>query len=152
MALIKWWARLGLNQWPLPCEGSALPLSYAPRQVADDSMFMSPDMRRGKYPLGFSINASVTYLWRTINRPAPAPYCLPQFETWRRYFLAFFVLCDVFFFHLPWRLTDWGNTHWVKNNSVWTKQWGWRMTAICWFFWTYRELFTLKIAALCWLL
>ena len=26
----KWWARLGLNQRPLPCEGSALPLSYAP--------------------------------------------------------------------------------------------------------------------------
>ena len=24
------WARLGLNQRPLPCEGNALPLSYAP--------------------------------------------------------------------------------------------------------------------------
>jgi len=23
--LVKWWARLGLNQWPLPCEGSCLP-------------------------------------------------------------------------------------------------------------------------------
>jgi hypothetical protein len=23
----KWWAILGSNQWPLPCEGSALPLS-----------------------------------------------------------------------------------------------------------------------------
>src|SRR5262245_33130343 len=23
----KWWAVLGSNQWPLPCEGSALPLS-----------------------------------------------------------------------------------------------------------------------------
>lgn len=22
-----WWALLGSNQWPLPCEGSALPLS-----------------------------------------------------------------------------------------------------------------------------
>jgi hypothetical protein len=22
-----WWAILGLNQWPLPCQGSALPLS-----------------------------------------------------------------------------------------------------------------------------
>ena len=22
-----WWAVLGSNQWPLPCEGSALPLS-----------------------------------------------------------------------------------------------------------------------------
>jgi hypothetical protein len=22
-----WWAVLGLNQWPLPCQGSALPLS-----------------------------------------------------------------------------------------------------------------------------
>jgi hypothetical protein len=26
----NWWARLGSNQRPLPCEGSALPLSYAP--------------------------------------------------------------------------------------------------------------------------
>ena len=25
-----WWARLGLNQRPLACEASALPLSYAP--------------------------------------------------------------------------------------------------------------------------
>ena len=25
-----WWAYLGLNQGPLPCEGSALPLSYTP--------------------------------------------------------------------------------------------------------------------------
>ena len=23
----SWWAILGLNQWPLPCQGSALPLS-----------------------------------------------------------------------------------------------------------------------------
>ena len=28
--LTTWWARLGLNQRPLPCEDSALPLSYAP--------------------------------------------------------------------------------------------------------------------------
>ena len=27
-----WWARLDLNQRPLPCEDSALPLSYAPMQ------------------------------------------------------------------------------------------------------------------------
>ena len=26
----RWWAMLGSNQRPLPCEGSALPLSYAP--------------------------------------------------------------------------------------------------------------------------
>jgi hypothetical protein len=32
--LILWWARLGLNQRPLPCEDSALPLSYAPAWVA----------------------------------------------------------------------------------------------------------------------
>ena len=32
--LILWWARLGLNQRPLPCEDSALPLSYAPARVA----------------------------------------------------------------------------------------------------------------------
>ena len=31
----KWWARLGLNQGPLPCEGSALPLSYAPLSMPD---------------------------------------------------------------------------------------------------------------------
>ena len=29
-SLILWWARLGSNRRPLPCEGSALPLSYAP--------------------------------------------------------------------------------------------------------------------------
>lgn len=28
--MLKWWARLGLNQRPLACEASALPLSYAP--------------------------------------------------------------------------------------------------------------------------
>src|SRR3546814_15650110 len=28
--LENWWARLGLNQRPLRCEHSALPLSYAP--------------------------------------------------------------------------------------------------------------------------
>ena len=27
-----WWARQGSNLWPLPCQGSALPLSYAPIQ------------------------------------------------------------------------------------------------------------------------
>jgi len=26
-SLILWWAVLGSNQWPLPCESSALPLS-----------------------------------------------------------------------------------------------------------------------------
>ena len=26
----EWWAMQGLNLRPLPCEGSALPLSYAP--------------------------------------------------------------------------------------------------------------------------
>jgi hypothetical protein len=25
--LVPWWAILGSNQWPLPCEGNALPLS-----------------------------------------------------------------------------------------------------------------------------
>ncbi len=28
--IFQWWAQLGLNQRPLPCEDSALPLSYAP--------------------------------------------------------------------------------------------------------------------------
>src|SRR3712207_3769338 len=28
----KWWARLGLNQRPLRCQRSALPLSYAPEK------------------------------------------------------------------------------------------------------------------------
>src|SRR5258706_7694910 len=27
LTLLLWWAVLGSNQWPLPCEGSALPLS-----------------------------------------------------------------------------------------------------------------------------
>ena len=29
----KWWARLGLNQRPLRCQHSALPLSYAPENL-----------------------------------------------------------------------------------------------------------------------
>ena len=28
---VLWWARQGLNLRPHPCEGCALPLSYAPR-------------------------------------------------------------------------------------------------------------------------
>ena len=32
-----WWARLGLNQRPLRCQRSALPLSYAP--VADGALY-----------------------------------------------------------------------------------------------------------------
>ena len=30
-----WWARQGLNLRPHPCEGCALPLSYAPTSVAE---------------------------------------------------------------------------------------------------------------------
>ena len=30
----KWWAHKGSNLGPLPCEGNALPLSYAPGTVA----------------------------------------------------------------------------------------------------------------------
>ena len=30
----RWWAYLGLNQGPLACEASALPLSYTPDQTA----------------------------------------------------------------------------------------------------------------------
>ena len=30
---VRWWARLGLNQRPLRCQHSALPLSYAPSDV-----------------------------------------------------------------------------------------------------------------------
>ena len=33
----KWLARLGLNQRPLPCQGSALPLSYEPTSHAERS-------------------------------------------------------------------------------------------------------------------
>lgn len=32
--LIEWWAHKGSNLGPLPCEGNALPLSYAPGMVA----------------------------------------------------------------------------------------------------------------------
>src|SRR5690606_14336567 len=31
---LEWWARLGLNQRPLRCQRSALPLSYAPADRA----------------------------------------------------------------------------------------------------------------------
>ena len=37
-----WWARLGLNQRPLPCEDSALPLSYAPRMCEGDAVLPRP--------------------------------------------------------------------------------------------------------------
>src|SRR5581483_7134921 len=30
---LKWWAHKGSNLGPLPCEGNALPLSYAPGNV-----------------------------------------------------------------------------------------------------------------------
>src|ERR1700691_482515 len=32
----KWWGREGLNLCPLPCRGSALPLSYAPGMGRSD--------------------------------------------------------------------------------------------------------------------
>lgn len=31
---VLWWARQGLNLRPHPCEGCALPLSYAPAEMA----------------------------------------------------------------------------------------------------------------------
>ncbi len=40
----KWWARLGLNQRPLPCEDSALPLSYAPA-LRQETSYSGPRLR-----------------------------------------------------------------------------------------------------------
>ena len=39
-----WWAQQGLNLRPHPCEGCALPLSYAPT-------------RRGSYRLGMALSS-----------------------------------------------------------------------------------------------
>lgn len=35
--LIEWWAHKGSNLGPLPCEGNALPLSYAPGIVGGEA-------------------------------------------------------------------------------------------------------------------
>ena len=35
---VLWWARQGLNLRPHPCEGCALPLSYAPALIAETSL------------------------------------------------------------------------------------------------------------------
>jgi hypothetical protein len=37
-----WWARQGLNLRPHPCEGCALPLSYAPKSLFSKDFFRSP--------------------------------------------------------------------------------------------------------------
>ena len=39
--LKEWWARLGLNQRPLRCQRSALPLSYAPILIRQKSSINS---------------------------------------------------------------------------------------------------------------
>ena len=45
-----WWARLGLNQRPLPCEDSALPLSYAPARSGE--AFLGEVFRQVKQSAG----------------------------------------------------------------------------------------------------
>src|SRR6185369_1422406 len=60
----RWWARQGLNLRPLPCEGSALPLSYAPdlalvyRRKRRDSS----DFRRvsSLVPVSFSVDSDLS--------------------------------------------------------------------------------------------
>jgi hypothetical protein len=37
ISLCLWWAHKGSNLGPLPCEGNALPLSYAPGILVTDS-------------------------------------------------------------------------------------------------------------------
>jgi len=51
--LCLWWARRGLNTRPLPCESSALPLSYAPdtRPRAKGPFFVPEVIRTGRPPL-----------------------------------------------------------------------------------------------------
>src|SRR5438105_11819952 len=38
----RWWAHKGSNLGPLPCEGNALPLSYAPGNLARNGGRQSP--------------------------------------------------------------------------------------------------------------
>jgi hypothetical protein len=51
--LFRWWARLGLNQRPLRCEHSALPLSYAPDtcETGRSGGPERPGVARGAMPL-----------------------------------------------------------------------------------------------------
>src|SRR4030095_8779525 len=44
----SWWALLGSNQRPLPCEGSALPLSYTPREPRHEAGVTHPAESRVK--------------------------------------------------------------------------------------------------------
>ena len=68
-SLKRWWARQGLNLRPHPCEGCALPLSYAPASEAD-----GPGQGRA-----FATQAApMTRLsraaaWRAASAPVPSP-------------------------------------------------------------------------------
>src|SRR5262245_32739355 len=52
------WARLGSNQRPLPCEGSALPLSYAPG-AADDRPVAGSGGRLGRRGLRLHLRVAL---------------------------------------------------------------------------------------------
>ena len=48
----RWWARQGLNLRPHPCEGCALPLSYAPAEGGGPLASVAQpvkQVRRGKF-------------------------------------------------------------------------------------------------------
>ena len=61
------WARLGSNQRPLPCEGSALPLSYAPG-AADDRCEGAPQAKPRSHP--FSAGLRRLPAWRASRPPS----------------------------------------------------------------------------------
>ena len=52
---MKWWAQLGLNQRPLRCQRSALPLSYAPFsfRLAPEGYGKQASLCDGKNPIDF---------------------------------------------------------------------------------------------------
>ena len=55
------WAYLGSNQGPLPCEGSALPLSYTPSR---------PSLYMGGIPRGRPSTSKETRVRSTVNGDA----------------------------------------------------------------------------------
>ncbi|MEN9722654.1 MAG: hypothetical protein RJB38_640 [Pseudomonadota bacterium] len=64
---IKWLARLGLNQRPLPCQGSALPLSYEP------TFEESPTLLARARPVNPKYNRGTKRRHLTLTLPEATP-------------------------------------------------------------------------------
>ena len=46
-----WWAHKGSNLGPLPCEGNALPLSYAPGNFVRDAMATRASVETARFKI-----------------------------------------------------------------------------------------------------